>query len=419
MGIKTTNPHYNTFTFNGTDSSDYGVYVTDVNVFDAPKRVVDYIAIPGRSGDFALDQKSFENISVVYSCAMEQDSEADFEDAISEFKNLLASTKGYKRLEDDIHPNEYRMGVFSEGLEVETKNKKSATFDIEFNCKPQRYLTSGETAVSLTSGDTITNPTLFDASPLLQLWGYGDFAINGEAMEIVSTDIGTTLVGYGTNWIYAAGDTAKASEPLTIADANPGDTVSGENGYIARAICEIFPGNGVTGFSSASASTSALATCSVTTGNSLQIEIKFTESSIVDTIEGGNPTFTISATETSGNTGTFNITCNYGFETYIGNAQQVLADITVGALPNTWRLNALQLRMNYIYVYSTASALGSPIYFDLDVGEAYKIENNIAVSVNNAVSIPAELPTLVPGANTITFDNTITQFKIVPRWWKV
>ena len=59
------------------------------------------------------------------------------------------------------------------------------------------------------------------------------------------------------------------------------------------------------------------------------------------------------------------------------------------------------------------------MYIDLDIGEAYKIEGNEPVSVNDAVVLPAELPTLSPGTNTITFDNTITQLKIVPRWWRV
>ena len=72
-----------------------------------------------------------------------------------------------------------------------------------------------------------------------------------------------------------------------------------------------------------------------------------------------------------------------------------------------------------IYGDSTKSALGNPMYLDLDIGEAYKIENNVAISVNDAVQIPAELPVLPPGDTTFTYDNTITQFKVLPRWWKV
>ena len=73
--------------------------------------------------------------------------------------------------------------------------------------------------------------------------------------------------------------------------------------------------------------------------------------------------------------------------------------------------------MNEVTAYSTASALGNPTYIDLDIGEAYKVDNGQIVSVNNAVSLGGELPTLAPGSTLITYDNTITEVKITPRWW--
>ena len=72
-----------------------------------------------------------------------------------------------------------------------------------------------------------------------------------------------------------------------------------------------------------------------------------------------------------------------------------------------------------IYGDSTVSALGTPLLIDLDIGEAFKEENGEIISSNAGVSLPAELPVLQPGANTITFDNTVTELDIVPRWWEV
>ena len=72
-----------------------------------------------------------------------------------------------------------------------------------------------------------------------------------------------------------------------------------------------------------------------------------------------------------------------------------------------------------VYIDSTQTTLGNPVYIDLGIGEAYKIENGIAVSVNNGVIMPADLPALSSGATTITYDNTITQLDVVPRWWQV
>ena len=72
-----------------------------------------------------------------------------------------------------------------------------------------------------------------------------------------------------------------------------------------------------------------------------------------------------------------------------------------------------------IRVDSTQTVIGKDVYIDLDIGEAYYIDNGAVVSLNSVVSIPAELPALVPGTNSFTYDNTITTAKVTPRWWKV
>ena len=78
------------------------------------------------------------------------------------------------------------------------------------------------------------------------------------------------------------------------------------------------------------------------------------------------------------------------------------------------------LSVGAITVYSTKPVLDGTVYVDLDIGEAYMDAGGAEyISANNAVTIPAKLPVLVSGTNAITYDNTITQFKIVPRWWQL
>lgn len=156
MAITTVNARYEGFIFDGQNSRNYGVYVTDVEVFGAPVRNVEMIQIPGRNGAYALDNGFYENIQVTYKCAMGCDSQADFNDGIAAFRNMLASRTGYKRLEDEINTSEYRLALFKGGMTVPTINKESATFDVVFDCKPQRFLKSGETAVTI--GGDVTNP---------------------------------------------------------------------------------------------------------------------------------------------------------------------------------------------------------------------------------------------------------------------
>ena len=68
---------------------------------------------------------------------------------------------------------------------------------------------------------------------------------------------------------------------------------------------------------------------------------------------------------------------------------------------------------------STKSVLGDPTYIDCDLGEAYKLEGGVPVSLNAYIDLGSQLPALAVGENEITFDNTVTDLKVVPRWWKV
>lgn len=155
MAITTVNPRYEGFIFDGENSRDYGIYVQNVKVFGAPTRDVEMVSIPGRDGEFVLDKGRFNNIQVVYTCALGTDTQTDFNSGVSDFRNWLASRKGYKRLEDEINTAEYRMAVFKDGLDVSTLNKETGTFEVTFDCKPQRFLKSGE--IPRTIGGSVTN----------------------------------------------------------------------------------------------------------------------------------------------------------------------------------------------------------------------------------------------------------------------
>lgn len=432
MAVKPANSNYHTFTFNGVRAADYGIYVTDVNVFNSAARDVEYIQIPGRDGAFALDRGRFQNISVVYKCAMTQDTDEDFATAISEFRNAIASTKGYKRLEDDIHTDEYRMGVFSKGLEAPTLNTKTATFDVEFNCQPQRFLKSGETAVSVASGGTITNPTLFESHPLLHLWGYGNIGINGEQLSINNDQYGNILLVDKTTheatslYKYIYHNSASPNPKVSL--MNEGDTLTLVNGSF---ISVQLYGRPVVRFTNVSVSVGGGISASVPSGatqikNILLTFPKYTFSFGTARVETIPITITAAYTY-EGAQRTATVTGDIRVVYSVGSSYQAIsiaiinitntgsADFSVGENPD--KNGTLQA----IYGYSTKRPFAddADFYFDLDIGEAYKIENGQTISVNNAVTIPAKLPTLKSGENTITYADTITQFKIVPRWWEV
>lgn len=55
MAINNTGAMFKSFEFDGTDSRNFGVYITGAAVYNAPEREVEMISIPNRNGAFALE----------------------------------------------------------------------------------------------------------------------------------------------------------------------------------------------------------------------------------------------------------------------------------------------------------------------------------------------------------------------------
>ncbi len=176
---------FKSFTFDNINSMDYGVYITGSGVYNAPERSVEMVSIPGRNGALSLDQGRFENIEVTYHCGCFADGAIDFATKIANFRNALVSRFNYARLTDEYNPGEYRLGLYHSGIVLEPFNAHAGEFDVVFDCKPQRYLTSGESYQTVTS--SILNPTLFDAKPLLKITGYGTATIGGVTITITGS----------------------------------------------------------------------------------------------------------------------------------------------------------------------------------------------------------------------------------------
>lgn len=176
------------FTFDGYKSSDYGIFISGDGVYNAPERDIEMVSIPGRNGALALDQGRFENIELTYPAGVFGTSQSDFSSKLSTFRNILCSRVSYVRLTDEYHPDEFRLALYRSGLEVEPVNYSNAgEFEIIFECKPQRFLTSGETTTTFNGNGSITNPTQFESKPLLVVTGTGTLTVNGTSITFSSS----------------------------------------------------------------------------------------------------------------------------------------------------------------------------------------------------------------------------------------
>lgn len=180
----------NYFTLNGVDSRDFGVYISGQGTFNASGRDYNIIPVPGRNGDLVGPEKRFLNGTLTYPAFIY----ANFKQQIEAFRNFLLSLVGYHDLIDSYHPNEIRKVLFEGPFSADVEPKNDAgRFDIEFNCKPQRFLVSGNQVTTLTANGSITNPTRFDARPLLRVYGTGTLGIGSQSVTITQADVYTDI----------------------------------------------------------------------------------------------------------------------------------------------------------------------------------------------------------------------------------
>lgn len=421
MAVAPTGAIYKALEFDNVSSRTYGVYITGEAVYNAPERDVEMITIPGRSGSFALDNGRFENIEVSYPAGIYADTEADFRQAISDFRNFLCSRKGYVRLQDEYNPDEYRMAVYKSGLDVDPALLRAGEFTITFDCKPQRWLVSGETAVTVTSGDTLTNPTLFESGPLLEATGSGAIEFNGYTIDFAGIPYGEVLLQYARAGTFPVSD----SLTVTLQSSGLSDLLTGDAIYGAERLCE-FVGRvqkaTPAGFTNAKVES---------TTNALDAKVELHSINkdevamyLYPDLSSG---FAYGTSKTMTSTGVYSYyigSTKYTetvqtYVTYNGSDTITFSISMSGTLPSGAELGRFVCNAPRIYGFSTKPLTGIPIYIDCDLGEAYYINDGEYVSLNSQIDLGSELPKLASGSNTVTFDNTITELKVTPRWWKV
>lgn len=412
MAVAPTGNIFKSLEFDGESSKGYGVYITGAAVYNAPEREVEMITIPGRNGSFALDHGRFQNIEVTYPAGIFADNELDFAQAVSDFRNFLCSKKGYCRLTDDYNPDEYRMAIYKSGLEVTPATLTAGQFNITFDCKPQRFLMSGESAVSLASGDRIFNPTLFESSPMLEVTGYGSITINGtEEITIANDQLGEILLKEGSHKTSTVDETFTFDGTLL----NSGDAIGGLTGRIQGMYYR---------------------------GTSQVLDFTASQTGDAGTVTARNSSWRLNGRTYYGCTFGFNVSTQpflYGTSRTDTTVLSVTVPTSGGDLSVTitgsvqYGNNSIRMRLivsssaltrssayvdRYdLYANSSQSILGNPTYIDCDYGEAYKYQNGNYVSLNKYIDLGSELPTLTSGANTIT--HTVTALKVIPRWWKI
>lgn len=202
----------NTFTYNGTVSSTYGIFIEHRPVMSFPKRVIESIAVPGRSGNLLFDTGAYENVTLTYQVAYKGNVRPNGVNIAT-----WLYQNDYLTLTDTYEPSYFRKAVYVSPLNVTDIINVAGRATITFDCKPQRYLLSGQTVLSPTNGGSISN-TYQPSLPIITLSGNGTLTVGSRTVTI-SGNTGTLTIDSERQTAEVGGN--NANNLITLSDGFP------------------------------------------------------------------------------------------------------------------------------------------------------------------------------------------------------
>jgi phage-related protein len=175
----------NYMTIGGKSTEDFNIYISGEGTFASPERDYETVSVPGRNGDLTFDNGRFKNRSLTYPAFITR----NYKQNLADLEDYLGSLRGYVRLEDTYHPDEFRMGIYKGGINPKNSAANLAgEFDLTFDVKPQRFLKEGERVITFTSDGIIKNPTYQEAKPLIRVYGTGTVGVGSTTITIYSAN---------------------------------------------------------------------------------------------------------------------------------------------------------------------------------------------------------------------------------------
>lgn len=176
--------------FNNKSSNDFGIEIESCPEYISPEKDYEIIHIPGKNGDVLIDKGSYKNIERTYDVTFGADRNTFTRKANSVIE-WLHSSSGYTVLEDSYEPEYYRLAMYKEVCSIENLLEQAGKFTITFNCKPQRYLKTGDKALMITESSNIYNQTGFASLPIITINGSGNVRLMiGKYMVLLTMEVG-------------------------------------------------------------------------------------------------------------------------------------------------------------------------------------------------------------------------------------
>lgn len=172
-------------TFGGTTVP---AYLASAPSRPKPTRKMTVTPIAGTNREVVEMEDAWESVDQPYTLVVGNGTVGCVESEAIAIARALYQT-GIKTLTDGYDTTHFRLAYFQGPFDVENRFTQLGKADVTFRCRPELFLNSGATAVTVASGGKITNPTVYNSKPLIHVEGSGNGTLVVAGVTIQLTDM--------------------------------------------------------------------------------------------------------------------------------------------------------------------------------------------------------------------------------------
>lgn len=183
------------FKFGDKDSyKDFGVYVINRPTVTSPKRKVDYVDVPGRSGTLKYDSNAYEDITISVECGIVNRGDTsgiyyNIEDIKAWLFGVGESTLVFSYMGD-----RYYLAQVVNQLDFNISYKRVGEFVIVFNCKPFQFAFDNSKITIENNNTNIINAGSVCSKPIIEVFGSRDINLSVNEKNIQLFKISNKII---------------------------------------------------------------------------------------------------------------------------------------------------------------------------------------------------------------------------------
>lgn len=153
-----------------------------------PKRKMQTTQIPGSNREVVDMEDAWEPYEQPYEMFVYGEDYDSINELMDEVLMLL-NKSGWQTLVDEYDTDHFRLACFEGALDSDNRSTRMGKFSVKFKCRPERFLVSGNIGVNVPTGNSLINPTVYKAKPLIHVEGIAGGTLTIGSTTITFTDI--------------------------------------------------------------------------------------------------------------------------------------------------------------------------------------------------------------------------------------